>query len=702
MTKHQRVLIGVVAVLVVALSAPAAQAGSRTYDTPGTYLYRVPATVTSLGVTAVGGNGGSQSGFGAAAGGRGRFVTQTLAVTPGEMLQVNVGGVGFNPGGFTPGGGGFNGGGATFTSSGGGGGASDVRRASFGAADRVVVAGGGGGAGTFAPGGDAGSDGSDGTQGPTPGNGGTAGAGGVGGAGGPPSDACCSGGTNGTATNGGNAGTGNLNGGGGGGGYGGGGGGSGGVTSSSGGGGAGGGSLGTPAGFNASPSGNGSVTLTHTATTVEVINTLSPPSDPGLFDLKVDGTTALADAGNGDTTYQQVVSNGPAITTVEETAGTDTVMFGYDSAIACDNGASGTGPGPLDLTVPATDSVICTITNTRLSGTLRVVNRMRPASDPGRFDLRVDGAVERAAAGDGEGTGPLAVDAGLFEVDEAAVAPANAGDYITAIECRDGGGAIVASAATAAPLDVPVRGGADVTCTFTNTRPGTLRVVNRMEPASDPGRFDLQIDGVTRRSGAGDGEGTGPVALDPGTWSVGETAVAPASAADYTTEIECRDGSGAGAIVASASTAGPLDVPVGAGANVACIVTNVRKPHLDPLAMTLYAAKGRRLARSVRVGAVCSRACDVGAQGKIVVRTAKPLDQGRLARSVRFGLADATASPAGGQRVNLELGLSAAAHDRVERALQKPRSRANAKLRVWASDGDGDRVFEKRKIRLRP
>ena len=696
MTKHQRLGIGVVAALVVALSAPAAQAGSRTFDDPGTYLYRVPATVTSLDVTAVGGNGGSQSGFGAAAGGRGRIVTQTLAVTPGEMLQVNVGGAGFNPGGFAPGGGGFNGGGATFTSSGGGGGASDVRRASFGATDRVVVAGGGGGGGNFAAGGDAGSDGGDGTRGPFPGNGGSAGAGGVGGAGGPPSHACCSGGTNGTATNGGNAGTGNLNGGGGGGGYGGGGGGSGGETSSSGGGGAGGGSLGTPAGFNAGVSGNGSVTLTHTATTVEVINTLSPPSDPGLFDLKVDGATALADAGNGDTTYQQVVSNGPAITTVEETAGTDTVMFGYGTAIACDNGASGTGPGPLDLTVPATDSVICTITNTRLSGTLRVVNRMRPASDPGRFDLRVDGAVERAAAGDGEGTGPLAVDAGLFEVDEAAVAPANAGDYITAIECRDGGGTIVASAATAAPLDVPVRGGADVTCTVTNTRPGTLRIVNRMEPASDPGRFDLQIDGVTRRSGAGDGEGTGLVAVDPGTRTVRASAVAPAIAADYDTAIECRDG--VGGIVANGSTSGPLDVPVGPGEAIDCTVTNRRIDPRGPLELALFAAKRQSLSRSVRIGAVCSRACDLGAQGRVVVR--KPRRGGR-ARTVRFGLEDATASPGAGERVNLELAMSDAAHRRVIDALDGPRARATAKLRVWAGDDAGGRVSEKRKIRLR-
>lgn len=488
-----RIGLAMAAVLLIGLAVnplPAA-AGSRTYDVPGTYLYTVPATVTSLTVTAVGGNGGSGIAFPsgvmtAVAGGKGRVVTSILAVTPGEVLQINVGGAGNTGSGFGLGGGGFNGGGRALNASGGGGGASDVRRTPFAAADRVVVAGGGGGGGSGDAGGGAGGDaGSNGlnSAGGTPGNGGTAGAGGVGGTGGASPNACCSGGTNGSGTTGGDGGGGNLSGGGGGGGYGGGGGGSGGLSGSGGGGGGGGGSLGTPTGFNASASGAGSVVLTHTATTMEIIKTVTPTSDPGRFDLRINGATVLADAANGGSTGQRLVSAGPATTTVEEAAGTGTSLSGFASAIACDNGTNGAGPGPLNVSVTTGASVICTISNTRLTGTLSVVKQLLPVSDPGRFDLLVNGVVAAAGVGDGGTTGALTVNAPTATVGEAAVAPANAADYVTAIECRAGGGAgaIVASASTAGPLNVPIGGGDDVACTITNTRPHADLVITKTD-----------------------------------------------------------------------------------------------------------------------------------------------------------------------------------------------------------------------------
>ena len=486
-----RAVLGAVLMLmaIVAL-APEAHAGSRTYDVPGTFSYVVPGSVTSLTVTAAGGNGAdSVNPCLARLGGKGRVVTQTLSVTPGEVLQVNVAGAGFRPGTFAPGGGGIGGGGNTFTCTGGGGGASDVRRGSFGAGDRAVVAGGGGGAGSGAAGGDAGSDGSN-SGGTTPGNGGKAGVGGTGGAGGPSPDACCSGGTNGDATSGGNAGTGNSSGGGGGGGFGGGGGGSGGLNTGAngGGGGGGGGSLGTPAGFNTTPSGSGSVVLEHDATTMEVIKAVSPPSDPGRFDLKINGATAKIDAKGGDSTGQVLVSDAPAVTSVAETAGTATTLDDYDSGIACDSGQGGTGPGPLSVPVPAGESVICTITNTRKkTGTLTVVKSLSPASDPGRFDLRIDGVTRRAGAGDGDGTGPVTVNVGTRTVGESAVPPASAGEYSTAIRCVDDGGTVVATGSTAGPLDVPITEDDKIGCTITNTRKLTLVVAgDRCDPVSAP------------------------------------------------------------------------------------------------------------------------------------------------------------------------------------------------------------------------
>lgn len=132
----------------------------------------VPASVTSLRVQAVGGGGarGSSTGTRGGAGGNGALAECTFAVTPDEVLQVQVGGSG------KEGVGGYNGGGTGGTPSGGeagrgggGGGATDVRRTPYGLADRLCVGAGGGGgggsAGTTWYGGAGGSGGLDGESG---------------------------------------------------------------------------------------------------------------------------------------------------------------------------------------------------------------------------------------------------------------------------------------------------------------------------------------------------------------------------------------------------------------------------------------------------------------------------------------------------------------------------------------------------------
>ena len=141
---------------------------------PQTYV--VPANVSSLLVQVVGAGGGSVPDGGMdgapAFGGPGGGLVTTLAVQPGEVIQVNVGGVGQNgmvnslgdvpvtvPGG-------WNGGGDVYSpqltsdaegegTSASGGGASDIRvcpsaaTGGCGLTDRIAVAGGGGGAGLF-------------------------------------------------------------------------------------------------------------------------------------------------------------------------------------------------------------------------------------------------------------------------------------------------------------------------------------------------------------------------------------------------------------------------------------------------------------------------------------------------------------------------------------------------------------------------
>jgi hypothetical protein len=108
--------------------------------------FTVPAGVTAISVDAYGANGESKiSGYGGGWEGRGGRTQADLAVTPGEVLNIYVGGSHFYPGNGSFGGG-WNGGGADGGDGGSaGGGATDIRIGGTALNDRVLVAGGGGG-----------------------------------------------------------------------------------------------------------------------------------------------------------------------------------------------------------------------------------------------------------------------------------------------------------------------------------------------------------------------------------------------------------------------------------------------------------------------------------------------------------------------------------------------------------------------------
>lgn len=130
------------------LAAGSLRAQTTTFSYTGAVqTYTVPACVTSITIDAYGAQGGNDI---SSTGGLGGRVQATIAVTPGEVLQIFVGQAGVSQQGSHPGV--FNGGGGVFSySSGGtsgtGGGGTDIRRSPYGVADRLVVAGGGGGGG---------------------------------------------------------------------------------------------------------------------------------------------------------------------------------------------------------------------------------------------------------------------------------------------------------------------------------------------------------------------------------------------------------------------------------------------------------------------------------------------------------------------------------------------------------------------------
>ncbi|HEY4281234.1 MAG TPA: Ig-like domain-containing protein [Conexibacter sp.] len=125
--------------------------------TGGEQSWTAPPGVTEAAFDLSGAQGGSNELSG---GGLGARAQATIAVTPGDVYEILVGGVGTQA--FScvgPGAGGYNGGGAAGTTCDpswlyrpqgmGGGGASDVRHGSSALADRVIVAAGGGGAAMY-------------------------------------------------------------------------------------------------------------------------------------------------------------------------------------------------------------------------------------------------------------------------------------------------------------------------------------------------------------------------------------------------------------------------------------------------------------------------------------------------------------------------------------------------------------------------
>lgn len=137
-----------------------------------------------------------------------------------------------------------------------------------------------------------------------------------------------------------------------------------------------------------------------------------------------------------------------------------------------------------------------------------VIKDLEPASDPGRFDLRIwsstsefepDAIVEeRAGAGDGQATNAYeavwaqngAAEDSTFFVDETAVAGPGATYYNTSYVCEDVGPndrGIVASGQGMGPVQLTLQMNDDIECTFTNDRilPPTVSVTKTAEESFD-------------------------------------------------------------------------------------------------------------------------------------------------------------------------------------------------------------------------
>lgn len=136
------------------------------------------------------------------------------------------------------------------------------------------------------------------------------------------------------------------------------------------------------------------------------------------------------------------------------------------------------------------EKVACTVTNQRKTGTITVVKDLRPATDAGRFDLRVDGANVATKVGDG-GSGTTTVPTGTHTVGEAG---ANLDDYVRSTTCTRSDGSVAATGG--GPVDVAVGASEHITCTITNTKrePGIKVVKSGPTTAYSGDTLDFGFD----------------------------------------------------------------------------------------------------------------------------------------------------------------------------------------------------------------
>ncbi|MBI4498082.1 MAG: hypothetical protein HY689_09310 [Chloroflexi bacterium] len=230
--------------------------------------------------------------------------------------------------------------------------------------------------------------------------------------------------------------------------------------------------------------------------TVVVNKVLVPSSDTGRFDLGVDAVIPAGtgdDVGDGGTTGELATSIGSH--TAKEQAGTPSPgLSAYVTSVTCVDAALAnvlTASNVTDattrtgtFTVEAGDQITCVFTNTRqpLLEVIKVILNATAfdSSADDRFNLLVEGVIQKADAGNGDTTGQLSVDVGTNDVSETAGAGSpNLASYNVSIECRDRGGAAgsrgsqsATAGNVAGALDLvmtpAMAAGDDVVCTFTN------------------------------------------------------------------------------------------------------------------------------------------------------------------------------------------------------------------------------------------
>lgn len=292
---------------------------------------------------------------------------------------------------------------------------------------------------------------------------------------------------------------------------------------------------------------------------IEVKKTLSPASDLGTFNLSVAGTV-YATGGDGTTTGERAVTKG--VTEFRETAAAGSSLTNYNISAACKS-ANGTGSaltvttidiGKFSVNVPEDSDIVCTITNTRKTGTVtlikNVTNNNGGQLGANDFGLTIGGTA--VASGQ-----VVSLPAGV----SVAINEAGATGYDFVSITGDPYKCPTALGGTVTPVS-----GQNITCTITNDdKPATL-IVNKIVVNDNGGTKVAQNFSYTVNNGnptAFEADGSNSQTVNAGTYSVAEVA-ATGYTTTYTNSLN------------SAADCANLVIPNGGTAT--CIIKNDDQP----------------------------------------------------------------------------------------------------------------------------
>ena len=321
-----------------------------------------------------------------------------------------------------------------------------------------------------------------------------------------------------------------------------------------------------------------------------IVCTFTNTRNTGSIELKKDwvGTAGNVDLfiKKGATQIDTASANGADGTTGANTVDTGTYdlseVFGantsasdYTTTFACTGAAATPGGSGLarTITVAAGETVVCTFTNTRNTGSIELKKDW--VGTAGNVDLFIKkGAtqIDTASANGADGTtGANTVDTGTYDLSEVFGANTSASDYTTTFACT---GAAATPGGSGLARTITVAAGETVVCTFTNTR-NTGSIELKKDWVGTAGNVDLfikkgatQID--TASANGADGT-TGANTVDTGTYDLSEVFGANTSASDYTTTFACT-----GAAATPGGSGLARTITVAAGETVVCTFTNTR------------------------------------------------------------------------------------------------------------------------------